>query len=75
MQKINLPMTLPRPWEDPAENPRVVNQFLFQEMGFYGVFGMMRLVGAVKAIHHPDAELALMNMMNKPADFVRSEDI
>lgn len=65
MQKINLPVTLPRPWEDPKENPRILNQFLYQEMGFYGVFGMMRLVGAIKAIHNPDDELTLMDMMNR----------
>ncbi len=64
MQKIKILQTLHRPWEDPKENPRIVNQFLYQEMGFYGIFGMMRLVGAVKAIHHSDAELALMKAMN-----------
>jgi hypothetical protein len=78
MQTIRLRIGKLFPWDDPEEAVVKVQPFDFREMGFYGIYGShlwppTEVIG--KAIHHPDAELALMDMMDNPARFVRPEYI
>ena len=70
MQKIMVQNALTFPWEDPLLYSTHPHHFRFQEMGFYAIYGSpvwrhTEILG--RAIHHPDAALALMNMMNKPS--------
>lgn len=76
MQKIKLMRGKLFPWDDPEETVVKVQPFAFCEMGFYGIYGShlwapVETVG--KAIHHPDAELALMDMIGNPGRSVRPE--
>lgn len=68
MQKIKLMRGKLFPWDDPEEAVVKVQPFSFREIGFYGIYGShlwapREVLG--KAIHDPDAELILMNMMNR----------
>ena len=67
MQKIKLMRGKLFPWDDPEEAVVKVQPFDFREMGFYGIYGShlwapIEVPG--RAIHHPDAELELMKIMN-----------
>ena len=63
MQKITLQKTMEYPWENPLLYSTQPHHFCFQEMGLYGIYGAPAWRHIGQAIYHPDAALAIHELV------------